>query len=299
MGGWEACCVNRRHGTNISNIKISTHLLECFGKIWRRSVQSTYLINSLKVAVFLPKSYARFYLIKICKQLTPGDYLASWNLKTIGQRDFLTSVTIDQDFQGKVTHSRHVFYFFLSRSLSGASRRRQNNEQSCQRLNKNPIRGDCSCFCIKAGTCIKKRKPRFLTFCMAILVWRRFLSASTSHFHKEIYLFSWKNGTLSFFPGPVFFFFCSFFFFYQGLSSAFNFSTNKELPRANFVKYAANKIWKEHENEPQHERLPRKFPQGIRSGPRLWHLSDFMIKLLIEKRGKFLKKLRCCVGGIV
>ena len=36
----------------------------------------------------------------------------------------------------------------------------------------------------------KEKETSFLTFCMAILVLRRFLSASTSRFHKEIYLFS-------------------------------------------------------------------------------------------------------------
>ena len=55
------------------------------------------------------------------------------------------------------------------------------------------------------------------------------------------------------------------------------------LPRAkifpilvNFVKCA---MWTKYGNsmkiEPQHERLPGKFPQGIRPGLRLWHLLDF------------------------
>ena len=71
-------------------------------------------------------------------------------------------------------------------------------------------------------------------------------------------------------------------------SSAFDFSMNKdfsifhisyilnkELPRVNSVKCA---MWAKYGNnmkiEPQHERLPRKLPQGIRPGPRLWQVSD-------------------------
>ena len=45
---------------------------------------------------------------------TPGDYLASWNRKPIGQRDLLASLTMDQDFSGKETHCRHVFFIFIS-----------------------------------------------------------------------------------------------------------------------------------------------------------------------------------------
>ena len=50
---------------------------------------------------------------------TPGDFLASWNRKPIGQRDLLASMTMDQDFPGKVSDT---FFFFLSRLLSRAMR---------------------------------------------------------------------------------------------------------------------------------------------------------------------------------
>ena len=50
-------------------------------------------------------------------RVTPG---ASLNRKPVGQRDLLASMTIDQDFPGKVTHCRHVFFL---NSLSGALRR--------------------------------------------------------------------------------------------------------------------------------------------------------------------------------
>ena len=33
--------------------------------------------------------------------------------KQLGQRDLLVSMTIDQDFPEKVTHCRHVFFFFF------------------------------------------------------------------------------------------------------------------------------------------------------------------------------------------
>ena len=62
----KARCVNGRHGTDISNIKISRNTFvyryssKRFGKVSRKSVKSIYPINSLKVAAFLPRSNARF-----------------------------------------------------------------------------------------------------------------------------------------------------------------------------------------------------------------------------------------------
>ena len=92
----------------------------------------------------------------------------------------------------------------------------------------------------------KEKEISFLTACLANfsstgtssieILTPAWSSASTSHFHKGIFFFSWQNGTLSFFFRPAFFFFP----FYQGLPSAFDFSIskdfsiNKELPRVNF-----------------------------------------------------------------
>ena len=45
--------------------------LECSGEISRKFVESAYPINSLKVDVFLLKSYARFSLVKVPNQLAP------------------------------------------------------------------------------------------------------------------------------------------------------------------------------------------------------------------------------------
>ena len=82
-----------------------------------------------------------------------------------------------------VTHSRHVSFISITQwnveedntiirklakdkgkthdkdGKTGKCAKKQDNEliNSFQNYNL----GDCQCFCIKAGTCIKKRKPRF------------------------------------------------------------------------------------------------------------------------------------------
>ena len=103
------------------------------------------------------------------------------------------------------------------------------------------IRGYCLRFCIKAVTCIKKRKPR-LTSCLANFVGNldarvelhQYQSLSQSNF------FLFLTESCSFFPLWT----CFSLFFHQGLSSAFDFFTskgfsiNKEFSRVNFVKYA-------------------------------------------------------------
>ena len=103
------------------------------------------------------------------------------------------------------------------------------------------IRGYCLRFCIKAVTCIKKRKPR-LTSCLANFVGNldarvelhQYQSLSKSNF------FLFLTESCSFFPLWT----CFSFFFHHGLSSAFDFFTskgfsiNKEFSRVNFVKYA-------------------------------------------------------------
>lgn len=63
--------------------------LECCGEISRKSIESAYPINSLKVDVFLLKSYARFSLVKVPNQLaprleiiTPDKTANQWNNRT-------------------------------------------------------------------------------------------------------------------------------------------------------------------------------------------------------------------------
>ena len=57
-----------------------------------------------------------------------------------------------------------------------------------------------------------------------------------------------------------------------------SFTTHKQ--RASTCEFCqmrdVNKICKYVKNEPQDERLPRKFPQGIRPGTRLWDLPDLL-----------------------
>jgi len=73
----ETCCVNGRHAKKyVKHQNFPTHFglllsLECSGEISRKSVESGYPINSLKVHVFLLKSYARFALVKVPNQLAP------------------------------------------------------------------------------------------------------------------------------------------------------------------------------------------------------------------------------------
>ena len=65
----------------------------------------------------------------------PGDYLASWNCKPMGQPDLLVSMTMNQDFPGKVTHCRKVFFYpDCSEEHWGGWR---NNKQSYQRQRQN------------------------------------------------------------------------------------------------------------------------------------------------------------------
>ena len=88
------------------------------------------------------------------------------------------------------------------------------------------IRGYCLRFCIKAVTCIKKRKPR-LTSCLANFVGnldakvelRQYQSLSQSNF------FLFLAESCSFFP-----LWTCFFLFFQGLSSALIFSRAKVFP---------------------------------------------------------------------
>ena len=62
---------------------------ECSGQISRKSIESAYPINLLKVDVFLLKSYARFSLVKVPNQLaphleimTPDKTANQWNNRT-------------------------------------------------------------------------------------------------------------------------------------------------------------------------------------------------------------------------
>jgi len=63
--------------------------VKCFGQILRKSVKSTYPINSLKVGTFYERSNARFSLKKVCKQfaspqeiMSPLETASQWRNRT-------------------------------------------------------------------------------------------------------------------------------------------------------------------------------------------------------------------------
>ena len=88
--------------------------LECSGEISRKSVESAYPINSLKVDVFLLKSYARFSLVKVPNQLaphleimTPDKTANQWNNRT----SYIISVFDNRSrFPGRSIALQHVCY---------------------------------------------------------------------------------------------------------------------------------------------------------------------------------------------
>ena len=85
--------------------------LECSGEISRKSVESAYPINSLKVDVFLLKSYARFSLVKVPNQLVPRLEIITPD-KTTNQWNNRTSRVFDNKsrFPGRSIALQHVCY---------------------------------------------------------------------------------------------------------------------------------------------------------------------------------------------
>ena len=114
-------------------------------------------------------------------------------------------------------------------------------------------------FCTRAGTC-KQKKTSFLTSCMAnfgltatslffVLCSPARSSASTSRFHKLIFSLL-DRMVLSFFFGPVSFFFFS--FFTTDFLSLSIFSNEQIDSTSEFCKVRdVNKIWNKHGNRAQ------------------------------------------------
>ena len=116
----------------------------------------------------------------------------------------------------------------------------------------------------------KEKDTSFLTLCMAnfgltanslFKIWTPARSsARTSRFHKNFFPSLDRTVLLLSSYGPFFF------SFYQGLSSAFDFSMSKdlsiskELPRCKQKCAMQTKYGNNMKNEPRDERLPRKFP---------------------------------------
>ena len=83
--------------------------LECSGEISRKSVESAYPINSLKVDVFLLKSYARFSLVTVRNQLAPGLQIITPD-KTANQWNHRTSVCDNRSrFPVEASHCNTFF----------------------------------------------------------------------------------------------------------------------------------------------------------------------------------------------
>ena len=104
--------------------------LECCGEISRQSAESAYPINSVKVDVFLPNSYARFSLVKVRKQLAPRLEIISPE-----QQDLLSVCDNRSRFPGKSIALQHDF-ISLSRVKFRTST--QYNGQRHQRQRQNP-----------------------------------------------------------------------------------------------------------------------------------------------------------------
>ena len=196
---------------------------------------------------------------------TPGDYLASWNRKPMGEQDLLASMTMNQDFLklGQGTYCRHDFFFcvcmfcfFISIAQWGVEE--DNTSMSKVVKGKGKIGGKngktgkfaeektmnrqtAFKITIHIKYCIKVRKPVFnINYVWQILVWQRHLCSK----------FGRQRGAPQALLGPVFFFFFFFSLFYQLLSSAFDFSIGKIFSKAKnsscelYKVRDVNKIWR-------------------------------------------------------
>ena len=144
--------------------------LECFGETWRKSVKFVYPINSLKVVVFLPESNKRLNLIKVREQIAPHQEVETWNWKPMEHRDLRTSMTMDQDLDRLVKHwgGRHNNEQSCQRQTQNPRQKWKNRKMFCgarqrtdRQLSKSQFEAIFNFFCIKTGSCMKKRKPHF------------------------------------------------------------------------------------------------------------------------------------------
>ena len=110
----------------------------------------------------------------------------------MGQRDLLTSMTMDQDFPGKVSHCMTCFSLSHSVERSGG---RNNNGQSWQR--KNPRKKS------KSGTCEKRDNEEstnsdssvWVRYCLIQLF---FFSVSSVRFRRRVLLATFTGVSLAF-----------------------------------------------------------------------------------------------------
>ena len=145
----------------------------------------------------------------------------------MGQRNLLASATMDQDFQGKLAYCWQFFFWISiaqwsveedntvrSKVAKGKGKKPAAKMEKPRSETTNRQTAFKITICIKACTCINKKKHRFSHYVWPILIWRRLLCSkcgrpawsytSINRFHKGFF-FSLQNGTISFFFGPVFF----------------------------------------------------------------------------------------------
>ena len=135
----------------------------------------------------------------------------------MGQRDLQASMTLYQDFPGKVTHCNHVTFISIAqwsveedntkmgkkpKAKKDTAAKMKKPENVLRGKTTNPqtafkltIPGDCSCFCIMADTCTNKRKRRFQLNVWLISIWRRCLCLKSerqrgARFHRVVLFLS-------------------------------------------------------------------------------------------------------------
>ena len=89
---------------------VCNYLWNVLATFYRKSVRCAYHLNLLEVDVFLPKSNARFKLVKIHKQ---WDYLAVRNCKPMEKQDLLASMNVSR-FPGKSIALQHVLHLTVT-----------------------------------------------------------------------------------------------------------------------------------------------------------------------------------------
>ena len=271
----EACCVSGHHGTYLKYQNFPIHFplslfLECFGEIGRKSVKSVYPINSLNVKQLAPELAPRQEIV------SPPETANQWDNGTSWCRWRLIKI-----FREKQPIADTFFYLDRSVERLGG---RYNHVQSCQRQRKKPAikierpenelrnkRTDRQTafkitICIKAGTCISNKKPRFKHYVWQSLIrrWLFCLKCGRQRGAPPVpiallkYFFSFLDRMVLFLSSLGLFFFL---LFSSRSFSAFNFSMGKDFSIS---------------KEPKDERLPQKFPQGTLPGRRLWHLPDLL-----------------------
>ena len=128
----------------------------------------------------------------------------------MGQRNLLASATMDQDFQGKLAYCWQFFFWISiaqwsveedntvrSKVAKGKGKKPAAKMEKPRNETTNRQTAFKITICIKAGTCINKKKHRFSHYVWPILIWRRLLCSkcgrpawsytSMNRFHKGFF----------------------------------------------------------------------------------------------------------------